>query len=118
MAAKDKGAPVNLIGPRMFLPFFVAVVAACGVADPGDDGVAPLVGEPEVIAVPDEGKADWLGGSPDLWRRYWYYKYYHRLGAPLESVAPSPPFAGTRTVLLIPGTTIGPEFFGPMAARL
>jgi len=106
---------------RRFLVLFAAAAVSCALpADDvdADDGVAPLVGEPEPIAAPDEGKADWLGSSPELWRRFWYYSYYDSLSAPLEAAASSPPYAGTRTVLLIPGTTIGPEFFVPMANRL
>lgn len=90
--------------------------AACGVEDPVVDEVAPLEGEPEPVAMPD-GKSD-AASSPQLWRYFWYYTYYGRLSAPLEQVAPSPPAPGTRTVLLVPGTTIGPEFFVPMAKRL
>jgi len=90
-------------------------LAACAAPD-DDDGLAPLDGEPVPTARPD-GKDDSYN-SPELWRYFWYYTYYGRLSAPIENLTPSPAFTGTRTVLLIPGTTIGPEFLVPMARRL
>lgn len=96
-----------------------ALTTACNAVEPEE--VAPLEGAPApdpAIRAALDGKSDWLGSSPELWRRLWYAKYWTRLAAPVEAGAASPPFSGTRTVLLVPGTTIGPEFFRPMAERL
>jgi hypothetical protein len=105
---------------RRLASFAVAltIAAACVTdsADPTEAG--PLADDRPPTAAEQSGKADSFVGGPDAWRRIWYARYYWQLHAPLEAAPWQPPFSGTRTVLLIPGTTIGPEFFGPMAARL
>jgi hypothetical protein len=77
------------------------------------------------IAVEDEGpvgftqdELNWLGNDPQLWRGIWASKYRSHLGVAVEPAVSRPSFAGAHTVLLVPGTTIGEEFFAPMAARL
>ncbi|MCC6995705.1 MAG: hypothetical protein IT370_13935 [Deltaproteobacteria bacterium] len=115
-----------MIGSRVIVSFALAttlLAGACASEPEPEDGLPPLVGTPAeepgfAAATADPGKADWFGTSPETWRRFWYWKYYGQVSAPLESLPQSPPFNGTRTVLLIPGTTIGAEFFVPMANRL
>jgi hypothetical protein len=101
---------------RSFTFILASALLSCAIDDPVDDAVLPLEGEPAPVTMPSE-KSDFFN-SPELWRNFWYYSYYGKLSAPIENTTPSAPFTGTRTVLLIPGTTIGPEFFTPMAQRL
>ncbi len=54
-----------------------------------------------------------IAKEPTFWKNY--FLRHHRKELAVEGVPQ--PEAG-RTVLLIPGTTIGTEFFDPMAARL
>lgn len=73
---------------------------------------------------PEEGEDDAvateaaLGNSPEAWRWFFSYKHRRQINAPIEATPKLPAFGGRRTVLLVPGTTIGPEFFKPMEARL
>lgn len=101
--------------------FATASAPACAVDPVDDEEAAPLEndGPPSSAELDGYGKADWFGiSSPETWRRFWYAKNYYQLKAPIEAGVAQAPHAGSRTVLLIPGTTIGPEFFEPMAARL
>jgi hypothetical protein len=59
-----------------------------------------------------------MSADPQAWRSFWYAKHAASIRAPIEATEPSPPAEGTRIVLLVPGTTIGSEFFQPMAERL
>ena len=61
------------------------------------------------------GKADGFGGDPEMWRDLWYTAYAHKLDVPV--IGPVLPPNG-EIVLLIPGTTIGPEFYDLMRLRL
>ena len=96
--------------------------AACAVDEQVDaEEVGPLEddGPPTQSELDGYGKADWFGvTSPETWRRFWYASNYYSLKAPIEAAVPRPDHASAHTILLIPGTTIGPEFFDPMAARL
>src|SRR5262245_38423789 len=65
-----------------------------------------------------EAEYAWLGSDPQAWRAFWYSLYAADIEREIESLPEQPSFEGTRTVLLVPGTTIGGEFFAPMAARL
>jgi len=62
----------------------------------------------------------WLGptaamaNEPTFWKN-WFYRH-HRRQLVVDRAVPQPEEG--RTVLLIPGTTIGTEFFDPMVARL
>lgn len=96
-------------------------ITACATSPLDSDEAGPLDddGPPTQAELDAAGKADWFGiSSPQTWRRFWYASYYFQLKAPIEAGAPHAPITSARTVLLIPGTTIGPEFFEPMAARL
>lgn len=59
-----------------------------------------------------------IGENPQDWRAFWRAKYAGRLAVQIEPAEELAPYDGPKTVLLIPGTTIGPEFFAPMKARL
>ena len=87
----------------------IPLIAACAATAPAD--------ETENADARESAYAG-LGTDPETWREFWSALYSYELSAPIEQIAPAPPFEGTRTVLLVPGTTIGPEFFEPMRARL
>lgn len=89
------------------------VLMACG---PDSSAVVDRPGDDTVELSEDE--LSWAGSDPELWRQIWYSKYAHKLTAPNEPKVARPALPTIPTVLLIPGTTIGPEFFGPMQARL
>jgi hypothetical protein len=113
----------------MYLTSFVTLatlftaVSACTVDDDhiDDEEVGQLDddGPPSQSELDGYGKADWFGiSSPETWRRFWYASYYWNIKKPIEGGSARPAHAGSRTVLLVPGTTIGPEFYEPMVARL
>jgi hypothetical protein len=73
--------------------------------------------EPDGAAT-DESELLGLGENPQSWRSFWYAKHARDLDVAIEPATQRRAFGGPHTVLLVPGTTVGPEFFGPMAARL
>lgn len=91
----------------------VVGLLGCGV----DSSATVEAGEPEALEL-TEAELSWAGNDPQLWRRMWFTKYAHKLTAPSEAAVARGPFTASKTVLLIPGTTIGTEFFAPMEARL
>lgn len=85
----------------------------------GPDSTAVVADEAHDDAVGlSQDELNWVGNDPELWRRIWWSKYAHKVTAPTEAKVTRPAFVGAHTVLLVPGTTIGPEFFAPMKARL
>lgn len=62
----------------------------------------------------DQGYPD--SSNPQVWRQFWYAKHAHNLNAVELPNDPGP--RNGEVVLLIPGSTIGTEFFDPMRARL
>lgn len=94
------------------------LLAALFLAACGPDSSATIDVEQSEDLSLSEAELNWAGNDPQLWRRLWFSKYKHKLSAPLEAAVTRTPFTSSRTVLLIPGTTIGPEFLVPMEARL
>ena len=91
----------------------LAVLTACG-----PDSTAVISDSHSDEAAVSSAELNWLGNDPQLWRHFWYAKHESQVVAPIEAGVTQVPFVGAHTVLLIPGTTIGPEFFAPMEARL
>lgn len=54
--------------------------------------------------------------QPVAWKGYWLKQHQRKLTPPLEAAALAEGHG--RTVLLVPGLTIGEEFFAPMKTRL
>ena len=89
------------------------VVSGCG----PDSSASIEADEPSEVGL-SENELRWAGNDPQLWRKLWFTKYSRQLSGPIEAAVARSAHTSSRTVLLIPGTTIGTEFFGPMRARL